>query len=394
MQPAAEPPGGLLAERDEALLAALPADVHVLAVEVDVREVEPDGLGGAKAARVDELHERGVPQGERVVPRVHGRDEPLDLCERGGLGEAARPSWRQRGVRDPLWPERMAHERAHRREPPGDGRRREAAARPAELRGVGGEAADVELVEAETLLPEPPREVGEIRSVRPARRLGESRACQEPVDRGRRIHGYRVRSASDRSPLRILFALAVVAAVAVALVTLRTDADDAAVAGGGAVTLVGDSLNVGVEPYLRAELAGWSLEAFDLVGRATAEGVEELRRVRASLAPIVVVSLGTNDADGTEERFRALVAEALRLAGDDRCVVWATVVRDGAPRDGFNEVLVEARETHPSLRLVDWAALVDAEPGLLAADLVHGTPEGYVRRATATARVARACAGA
>ena len=195
--------------------------------------------------------------------------------------------------------------------------------------------------------------------------------------------------------MRTFLVLATAAAVAVALVTLRTDTDDdLPTVAGGDVTLVGDSLNVGTEPYLRDELAGWSIEAYDLVGRATAEGVEELRRVRAALAPIVVVSLGTNDADGTEEQFRALVAEALRIAGDDRCVVWATVVRDGNPRDGFNAVLVEAREAHPSLRLVDWAGIVDARPELLSADLVHGTPEGYARRAADTARAARDCVGA
>lgn len=194
--------------------------------------------------------------------------------------------------------------------------------------------------------------------------------------------------------MRILLVLAVLAAIAVGLVILRSSGDARPAVEAGAVTLVGDSLNVGTEPYLRDELPGWSIEAFDLVGRATAEGVAELRRVRAALAPIVVVSLGTNDADGTEPRFRTLVSEALRIAGDATCVVWATVVRDGAPRTEFNDVLAAAREAHPSLRLVDWAALVRAEPDLLAADLVHGTPAGYTRRAAETARVIRACAGA
>ena len=368
--------------------------MDVLAIEVDVREVEPDGLGGAKTARVDELHERAVAKRERVVSRGRGRDETLDLRQRRCLGQAPRPSWGERGVGDASGAECVAHQRAHRGEPARDRRRRKAAAGASELCGVGGERPDVELLEPETLIFEPSREVREIRAIGPARRLGEPRAREKPVDRGRRIHGYRVRSGPDRSPLRILLVLATAAAAAaaVALVTLRTDTDDDTPTGAaGAVTLVGDSLNVGTEPYLRDELAGWSVEAYDLVGRATDEGVDELRRVRAELAPIVVVSLGTNDAAGTEEHFRALVAEALRIAGDDRCVVWATVVRGGSARDGFNAVLLEARETHPSLRLVDWAGLVDAEPELLAADLVHGTPGGYARRAADTARAVRAC---
>jgi len=161
--------------------------------------------------------------------------------------------------------------------------------------------------------------------------------------------------------------------------------------GPGALTLVGDSLNVGIEPYLRQALPDSRIEAFDLVGRGTPDGIDALRRLRGTLAPVLVVSLGTNDPEGTEPRFRVLVDEALELAGDDTCVVWATIVRDGAARTGLNEVLVAAQGRHPNLRLVEWAAMVEDDPGLLASDLVHGTPEGYARRASATARVVRAC---
>ena len=41
---------GLLAERDDALLAALAAHVHELALEVDVAEVERDRLRAAQPA--------------------------------------------------------------------------------------------------------------------------------------------------------------------------------------------------------------------------------------------------------------------------------------------------------------------------------------------------------
>ena len=157
------------------------------------------------------------------------------------------------------------------------------------------------------------------------------------------------------------------------------------------MTLVGDSLNVGIDPYLRKELAGWKVDVHDRVGRSTAEGVEELGRLRASLAPVVVVSLGTNDADGSEPEFRTLVAEAIRLVGDETCLVWATIVRDGAPRAGFNEALADARGRHANLRLVEWAALTETDDALLAADRVHGTSDGYARRAEETARVVRAC---
>jgi lysophospholipase L1-like esterase len=133
------------------------------------------------------------------------------------------------------------------------------------------------------------------------------------------------------------------------------------------------------------------VDAHDQVGRATREGVDELRARSGSLAPVVVVSLGTNDADGSEAEFRALVDQAIDVVGPDRCLVWATIVRDGRERTGFDDVLRDASEAHPNVRLVDWAALVADDESLLGSDHVHGTPEGYDRRAEETARAIRAC---
>ena len=191
--------------------------------------------------------------------------------------------------------------------------------------------------------------------------------------------------------MRILLALLAVAALAAGayVVVARDEPEPAGEV--GSLTLVGDSLNVGTDPYLRDELEGWTIDAHDRVGRQTWEGVEELRRLRASLAPIVVVSLGTNDADGSEDAFRDHVADAIGIVGPRRCLLWATVVRSGAPRDGFNAVLEAARAEHPNLRLVDWASLVEREPETLAFDTVHGTPGGYARRAQETAEAARRC---
>ena len=185
--------------------------------------------------------------------------------------------------------------------------------------------------------------------------------------------------------------LALVIAVAIAAPALFVVTRDERTQGASAATLVGDSLDVGTEPYLRSELRGWKVDVHDRVGRPTAEGVEVLRALGGRLSPIVVVSLGTNDADGTEAAFRRLVDEALEAAGPETCVVWVTIVRDGEPRHGFNDVLVEAAETHANLHLVDWASLVESDPTLLAGDLVHGSPFGYARRAQETARVVREC---
>jgi lysophospholipase L1-like esterase len=191
--------------------------------------------------------------------------------------------------------------------------------------------------------------------------------------------------------MRATVALVIASAIAIAAAVYAVAREEPSAARVGAVTLVGDSLNVGTEPYLRGELYGWSIEAHDRVGRATAEGVEELRSLGSTLAPVVVVSLGTNDPDGSEGAFRALVDAALEYAGPARCVIWATIVRDGEPRTAFNDVLGDAASTHGALRLVDWAELVENDSTLLAGDRVHGSPSGYARRAQAIASAARAC---
>ena len=178
---------------------------------------------------------------------------------------------------------------------------------------------------------------------------------------------------------------------AATFVAVRRAADDDADSAKGAVTLVGDSLNVGVEPFLEDALPGWRVDAHDEVGRATREGVAELRARRTKLAPVVVVSLGTNDAEGTEDEFRALVGDAIRVVGPSRCLVWATIVRDGEERTGFDDVLRDAATEHPNVQLAEWASLVSDDPTLLAGDRVHGTPDGYARRAEETARAIRSC---
>ena len=193
--------------------------------------------------------------------------------------------------------------------------------------------------------------------------------------------------------MRLSLSLLLLAVAAGAVVLLATGEEDDAVANDtGSLTLVGDSLNVGTDSWLREELPGWDVDAHDRVGRTTEEGIDVLRERARALAPVVVVSLGTNDSDGTEGRFRELVDEAIELVGPDRCLVWATVYR-GGERSGFDEILRDAAAAHDNVRLVDWAALVAESPELLASDGVHGTPEGYARRAAETARVVRACPG-
>jgi hypothetical protein len=187
---------------------------------------------------------------------------------------------------------------------------------------------------------------------------------------------------------RIVLVAGLAASIAVAAFLLvdRSGGSERVV---GSVTTLGDSLNVGIEPYLDSELEGWDIAHHNQNGRRAHEGIAELRALGGDVAPVVLVSLGTNDFDTDAATFRRQVEEVLELVGPRRCVVWATIWFDG-PHE-HNDVLRDAARRHRNLELADWAALVEAEPELLSSDGVHGTPEGYARRAEQAARIAERC---
>jgi lysophospholipase L1-like esterase len=190
------------------------------------------------------------------------------------------------------------------------------------------------------------------------------------------------------------FAVLLVAVALAALVVARNRNEPAARASGGTITLIGDSLNVGVEPYLAATLPGWRVVANDRVGRSTPEGIAELEAGRPALSSHVVVSLGTNDPPAAVAAFRADVARVIELIGTNRCVIWATIWRDGAPNADFNGVLRDTADTNRRVRLVEWAEMVQTHPDWLAGDGLHGNETGYRERARAIAEAAKGCAPA
>jgi lysophospholipase L1-like esterase len=189
------------------------------------------------------------------------------------------------------------------------------------------------------------------------------------------------------------FALLLVAVALGVLVVARRHDEPQRSQTSGTVSMLGDSLNVGVEPYLDDALGtGWKLVTDDMVGRRTAEGIAELEAGRLTLAGHVVVSLGTNDPPDAAATFRHDVRRVLQLVGSRRCVVWATIWRDDAPNDAFNDVLRQAASSNRRLRLVEWAEMVRQHPQWLSSDGLHGNEQGYRERARAIAEAVRGCA--
>jgi lysophospholipase L1-like esterase len=156
-----------------------------------------------------------------------------------------------------------------------------------------------------------------------------------------------------------------------------------------ALLAVGDSLSVGVAPYLQRTLSGYRISTSHRVGLRSTEVAWRVARARSFLPPVLVVSAGTNDDPSEVAIFARSVSTILGAAGRGRCVVWPTIVRPrvgGATYAGLNRTLARAAKRHANLVLVDWVGLVRGSPRLLRADGVHATEAGYRARAAAIAR--------
>ena len=162
------------------------------------------------------------------------------------------------------------------------------------------------------------------------------------------------------------------------------------------VLVLGDSLALGLYPYLASRLTDRRIEYVAQVGSSTTWARTQLeRRAKGSaLPPVLVVSAGTNDSVDTLATWRREVERVLTLAGPDRCVVWLTIARpksrggDPAP---FNRALSTLDGERANLAVVDWAAQVRRHPDWLIGDGVHGTLAGMTGRAQAVADAVFAC---
>ncbi|MFL6178356.1 MAG: hypothetical protein ACJ74E_00715 [Actinomycetes bacterium] len=142
------------------------------------------------------------------------------------------------------------------------------------------------------------------------------------------------------------------------------------------VLLLGDSLAVGIAPYVDAGLGERTLTVDAAEGRGTATSVSLLTPYAASSAPDWIVSLGTND--NTEE-FGANARALMDLAGPDRCVVWFDVWR-AATDESINATLNDLAADNPNLHLIPWHDTSAMHTEWFSGSDVHPASEGYAVR--------------
>jgi hypothetical protein len=184
-------------------------------------------------------------------------------------------------------------------------------------------------------------------------------------------------------------------ALAVALALLASAPAALAQAPPARLLVIGDSLAYDNRPYLQHELPRWRIEGNFGFARSAAETAHDLRRLarRETLPPIIHVSSGTGDDPSRAKRFELAVRRVMRVAGPERCVVWANVWRlklSEPTFDVINLVLAHEALARSNLLVVDWHAMVDANNDWLV-DLVHVNPAGNRARAAAVATDVRAC---
>ncbi len=159
------------------------------------------------------------------------------------------------------------------------------------------------------------------------------------------------------------------------------------------VLMIGDSLSVGTKQYFNDGLAGQPTEVNATGGISLQEG---MRRYDATPNKPRVVAMGlfTNNDPGQTQVLRESIQKTIddaRARGGR--VIWSTIVRPavgGKTYDEANRIIRDlASQNSDVMGLVDWDAMIKANPSYLAGDKIHATAEGYKARAQAYADAAR-----
>jgi lysophospholipase L1-like esterase len=159
------------------------------------------------------------------------------------------------------------------------------------------------------------------------------------------------------------------------------------------VLIVGDSLAVGMKPFLREMIPDRKVTVDARHGRTTPQGMEALRLDLQYTAPqTVVISLGTNDGSNVKifgDRVRRMLLEI----DPDTCIVWPAIIRPPRKGDyrGLNKVLRREARRDRRMTVIPWDRMVSKGTVSLR-DGIHPNPDGYRFRAYVTAAaVARGC---
>lgn len=140
---------------------------------------------------------------------------------------------------------------------------------------------------------------------------------------------------------------------------------------GEGITVIGDSVIVGVEPYLKAKLPKITVDG--KVGRQMSqskEAVDELKS-QGKLGDRIIIELGTN-GPFNKEHLRKL----LHALSEAKQVLVVTARVPKGWQDSVNTTIKEVTVEFDNAKVVDWYAASEGKDEYFYNDGVHLKPEG------------------
>ena len=140
------------------------------------------------------------------------------------------------------------------------------------------------------------------------------------------------------------------------------------------VYIIGDSITVGSEAEIKAELKNATIDA--AVSRQFSAGLEILRN-QENLKKVVVLALGTNGNIVSSD-----IDEALSIVGQDRILILTTNYKldDENIYSANNSLIKSTAEQNKNVKIADWAAAVHDNPTKYITNAdglgVHPTTDG------------------
>ncbi|MDH6670276.1 peptidoglycan/LPS O-acetylase OafA/YrhL/lysophospholipase L1-like esterase [Paenibacillus sp. LBL] len=138
------------------------------------------------------------------------------------------------------------------------------------------------------------------------------------------------------------------------------------------ITAIGDSVMLGVSPYLEKSLPGIHIDA--VIGRQMRQADDLVPALKAQNridGGIIIIGLGTNGAFSKKD-----LDSLLRPLDSAKQIV---LVNTRVPRDweqNVNDMLAKAAAENPKVTLVDWYSASKDHPEYFRSDSVHLEPEG------------------
>lgn len=140
---------------------------------------------------------------------------------------------------------------------------------------------------------------------------------------------------------------------------------------GQGITAIGDSVMLGVAPYLEKELPGIIVDGE--IGRQMSQAQDVVNRLQqeGKLGDIVIIELGSN-GPFSEKQMTSL----LTSLGNDKKIVLVNTRVPRAWESTVNSELQKIAAEMPNTILVDWFNASQGQDSYFTSDGVHLTPEG------------------